>query len=148
MIRPINKNDILQMAILGKDAHAESIWSDKEYTPLHSMRVLSHCVDNGIAFLDERDGEISGWIWGDYSKNIFAESMQANCISLYVVPKYRTGSIGLKLIKAFINKAKQDEIDEILLGTISMKDEKERNKVNALFKRIGAKSYGHIWRAV
>lgn len=137
--------DVLDVVTIGKEAHLESRWSDKEYTPLHCIDAIKHCLNEGAAFVDVEDGSITGWIWGHYAKNIFVDSMQATCISLYVRPQYRNSNRGLKLVQEFIKKAKEDKIDEILLGTNSMKEEKDREAVITIYKRAGAKPYSSGW---
>lgn len=146
MIRRIERTDIGELMLLGTLAHAESIWSQYKYTPLKAGLILESCLPMGLSFLDEREEGIVGWCWGRYDENVFSSASQALVVSLYVVPEYRTGMVGLKLLKAFVNEAKSKGTDEILLGSDSMKDTNKRDAVSALFKRVGAQKSADNWR--
>lgn len=103
------------------------------------------CIARGIALVAEENSKLIGWVFGSYQDNIFVEIKEAIMLSIYVSPEHRNKIYGLKLIKAFIEEAKQNNVKEILFGSTSMKTQNRRDAVSILFKRAKLEPYGIIW---
>jgi GNAT superfamily N-acetyltransferase len=83
--------------------------------------------------------EIQGLFIGSIGTHYFGNSTHSSDKAIYVRPENRNGSIGLKLVKHYVELAKKIGVDDIRIGNTSGVEIK---KVWKLYERIGFKLIG------
>lgn len=109
MIRKAETKDVFAVSVLVKEFFEESL---SEYGLLLDnktiIETLEHYAKNLIAFVADENGVIAGVVGGLIVPSIFDKSQLIGQETIWYVDRnYRSGIIGLKLIKAFEDECKK-----------------------------------------
>jgi N-acetylglutamate synthase-like GNAT family acetyltransferase len=144
LIRKARHEDIEAMVTLGRAMHAESIFAPYDYdqakVALHIGTLIE--LPNGIALVAEGDGGIHGGFIGAVEPHYFGTDTQAFDYALFLTPRARTGSTGLKLIREYVKQAKHIGAKQIMLAN-STGYQPER--VARLFESMGFNRLGFVF---
>ena len=89
------------------------------------------------------DGKLIGYtLWMLHYHIHYQTSLTANSTLIYVVPEYRKGLLGYKLIKWSIQKLKKRGVQRIMMGV------KPDHDFGKLLERLGAKQFEKIYSIV
>jgi GNAT superfamily N-acetyltransferase len=107
LVRPAVLADIPQLLRFGKHFVGAAPYGGKaDEASICSQ--LRRCIDEGLAFVADKDGQLIGGIvgissalWYDQSTRVAAE------LAWWVEPAHREGLTAFKLLNAFENKAKE-----------------------------------------
>ena len=144
MIRPFTPADIPAMMVLGSQMHAESLYAPLNYSGVRLHEVAENMItnDDWWSVVDERDGEIVGMIIAFMHKPFFSEDQVAMDLLLYVKKECRGSTTALRLIKLYVDWARQKGATWCMLG-ISTGVGIERT--GAFYNRMGFKSHGPMF---
>lgn len=142
MIRQANKYDKTEIIEMMKCFREES--AIEQYQELNNSEYWSELVDamlhgRGIIFIEEGKGLIMGIIsplvWCNKTFALYE-------LAWWVKPKYRNGTTGYKLLKAYIEHAKKlKQENRIKLFTLS----KLPNTPNMDYAKLGFKKIDENW---
>jgi len=143
MIRHATLKDIPALIELGKVMHAESRYRVLPYLPSRVERtLLALMAGAGVVLVAEVDGEIVGGFMGTCAEHFFSSAKVAGDLAIFVAPDYRGGLLGARLIKTFVDWAKEQGakiIDtSVTTGVMTPKTE-------ALFARLGGELVGSVF---
>ena len=144
MIRTVMPSDIPQLVELAKVMHAEGRYKNKKFDAEKlKKRFLYLMLGNFLGFADEKENKIVGVILGCVTDYFFGDDLMLEDCGFFVLPEYRKGKSGSKLLAAFISAGKQIKVKEISLSTSSLKDP---NALDFLCKKVGLEKAGSIYK--
>jgi GNAT superfamily N-acetyltransferase len=73
-------------------------------------------MPGGIAFAAERDGRIIGFAAGAICDHPMFDMLMAFEYAIYVLPEHRGGLSGLRLLKAYVSRARDAGVVDINAG--------------------------------
>lgn len=117
MIREAVVEDIIKIIPLVERFASEigEYYADK-FNKRHTAVVIKNCIDYGVCLVNDVDGNITGVIAGLASGNLWNPAVtQLDEQIYYVLPEYRGGTAGLRLIRAYHQTAQRFEISTLKL---------------------------------
>lgn len=134
MIRQATKADIPEMVANGRE-FAEYFPVKRPYNGDLFAKVLEVLIDKGIVLVAEEDHQLVGGVIGALQPVWYApESTSAALVAWVLKPEYRRGTAGIRLLKAFEDRAVELGADTIVLGDYQVNGEFQLDK---LIKRMG-----------
>ena len=139
--------DLVKLTTIGVTMFMESPhYSRFTYDPGKVFDILSLCVgtEKGVAVvLRDDNGEVVGGLIGVVEEHWFGHSKMAYDIAFFILPEYRHGRWGIKLIQAFVESAKEKGADEVQLTNTSgvMSERVEKLIEYCDFTRVGGMFY-------
>jgi len=147
MIRQMVTDDIEALTSIGAAMHLESAYRHTEYSADKCRALGENIVASPrlVGLVSEINGEINGFFIGVVSEHYFSDTLMASDLLLYVLPEYRNGLSGVRLIKSYIEWAKESgvESDNIQLGQTAGIDPAV---VDRLYKKLGFHPSGTIYK--
>ncbi|CAM0031027.1 acetyltransferase [Vibrio phage D530] len=146
IIRQATLLDLLPLAPLGQR------YADEAHGHSHYPFDLEHClknaavtiVDDDGCFLVAYDGEVPvGFIWGAARALPWSKARLAFDTILYVVPEKRKSSVGLKLMLAWEQWAKEKNAVQVQISIASGIHEEQSI---SFFKKLGYSYIGQQYR--
>lgn len=136
MIRDFTMLDAPKVISLGKQMHEESVYSNLDFDPLRVLELAEQVVNNPQMFMAKvfDDGEIKGFVAAYVSPHFFGNDLTSGDFAVYVLPEFRKGLIGVKLIKSYIEWCDQKGVKEPLLGVSAGINEE---KIGKLYRKLG-----------
>jgi len=118
MIRQATFEDIDTIAEIGEKMFSESRWGIFDYDKDKVKRWLHYRMahEQGINFVAEKAGQLIGFFIGGWFYSYFGEFKRSTDELLYVMPEHRGGTTGKKLIDAYVERAKELNVDDICIG--------------------------------
>ena len=147
MIRQMVGDDIEALTSIGAAMHLESAYKHTDYSA-DKCRALGENIISSprlLGLVSEVDGDINGFFIGVISEHYFSDTLMASDFLLYVIPEYRNGLSGVRLIKSYIEWAKESGIEtgNIQLGqTAGIAPA----TVDRLYKKLGFHPSGTIYK--
>ena len=147
MIRRMVEDDIEILTAIGGRMHSESAYSHTQYSA-DKCRALGENIiasPNLVGLVSEINGDINGFFIGVVSEHYFSDTLMSSDLLLYVVPKHRNGLSGIRLIKSYIEWAKESGIEpcNIQLGQTAGIDPAA---VDRLYKKLGFHHCGTLYK--
>ena len=104
MIRPMTEEDIEALTSIGAAMHLESDYKNTEYSADKCRALGANIIENPhlLGLVSEVDGDVNGFFIGVISEHYFSDTLMSSDLLLYVIPEYRNGLSGLRLIKSYI----------------------------------------------
>lgn len=144
MIRNATLQDIPALVALGWLMHEESIYAPYSYDPNKVTEMIEALVTTrfGIALVAEIDGKVIGGFIGTVVEHWFGHDTVASDLALFIDPEHRAGSTGLKLIKKYIETAREKNASQIMLANSTGY---KSDRVAKLFEAMGFKRRGFVF---
>ena len=80
-------------------------------------RLVSSCIDQGFAWVSEKDSKIVGSLVARVQINPFTDNLlETQLVGLYVLPEHRNSTIGGRLIKTYDKKCEEKDIKVSWIG--------------------------------
>ena len=113
MIRQMTQDDIEALTSIGAAMHLESDYKNTEYSADKCRALGGNIIANPrlLGLVSESDGDINGFFIGVVSEHYFSDTLMASDLLLYVIPEYRNGLSGVRLIKNYIEWAKESGVE-------------------------------------
>jgi len=93
---------------------------EKEIDEDHIRIQLYEFITKGVVIVSEVEEVITGIICGVIKENIWYPSERLLTeLFWFVDPKYRESSAALRLLKAFINAGKNNNVDRVVMGIMA-----------------------------
>ena len=147
MIRQMISDDIEALTSIGAAMHLESNYKHTEYSADKCRALGENIIASPrlVGLVSEIDGEINGFFIGFVNEHYFSDTLMASDLLLYVVPEYRNGLSGVRLIKSYIEWAKESGVESgnIQLGQTAGIDPAV---VDRLYKKLGFHPSGTIYK--
>jgi GNAT superfamily N-acetyltransferase len=143
-VRPANRDDIHELALMAKEMHQESDFApipfDGVMCEIFLGKVIED-VENSCAFVTEKEGVLTGAILASLSPFFFSTEKKISEIALYVKPEYRGSRASLLLEKQFDSWADERKIRRRYLGNSTGSD-----VVHELYQKLGYTLVGGLYR--
>lgn len=117
-MREAVKDDIPALLELARQMIAESRYKNFTMNEYKLTALLDYLIDKdtGFVIVFEKDGEIIGGFVGSITEQFFSDAKVASDYALFVSPDKRGALIGIRAIKAFIEWAKKNGADDIVIS--------------------------------
>ena len=145
MIRTATHEDIPQILDLGHSLHLESIYSSMPFDERKVEALILGLIDgNGVVFVSDVSGEITGGIAGGITEFWFCNERVAFDYSFFIHPDHRGGMTAIRLMTAFFEWARLRQAKEVHMGittginteaTSRFYEKMGMTKVGPLFKK-------------
>jgi GNAT superfamily N-acetyltransferase len=147
LYRLADRNDASAIFKMCRDFHQETQLKNIVFDDVVFAGHLSWLYDDGACFLAvaEHDGKIVGFMSGWVYQLYFSKTLSAQNNLWYVLPEYRGGMIGVRLLKMFESWA-FDKGAKILVGGTSSGISMPRS--NKLIEKFGYEPVGSEYRKV
>lgn len=139
MIRKAEKYDIPAILALGSAMHVESRYSRFDYDEEKYRGLVERVISHGIALVAEANGEVAGVFLGVVSPHFFGNDLCSTDFIQYVLPRFRGGMTGIRLIKTYIEEARRAGVKDICIGNSSGIATERTGK---LYERLGFQLHG------
>jgi GNAT superfamily N-acetyltransferase len=118
MIREARYDDLEQILILGWDMHQESRYKDLDYDVEKSAMFFQMAMDDSkyLFLVSEKAGQIIGGFIGYCVSQWFSDDKTAGDLVLYVQPEHRGGLSAVRLVKKYIEWAKDQGVKDGHIG--------------------------------
>lgn len=118
MIRPATTGDIAAIVRIGAQMVDEGRYSHAGYSASKAEAFARHYIgsDRNLLVVSEEAGILTGFFFGFIAPFYFSEATFASEELWYVLPEYRGGRDGLRMISAFVEWAKANGVIEISAG--------------------------------
>jgi len=147
MIRRMVEDDIEALTAIGAAMHLESSYKHTEYSADKCKTLGENIISSPhlLGLVSESGGDINGFFIGVISEHYFSEALMSSDLLLYVIPDCRNGLSGARLIKSYIEWAKESGVEpcNIQLGQTAGIDPAI---VDRLYKKLGFHPSGTIYK--
>jgi GNAT superfamily N-acetyltransferase len=118
MIRPALASDLDDIVAMGALMHAESRYSRFKYSAEKVRAIAENLLNNddGLLLVAERDNQIIGFFAGGAEEHFCSDGKISGDIAVYIVPEYRNGLSGPRLIDAYTGWAQRRGVEIIETG--------------------------------
>lgn len=143
MIRPATNADIpalRELLFFAWEDQAKELPGFNEDWVRNAVKRLM-VSEEGFVQVAEKDGQLIGVLIGGMAITWWSPMAQAQTLMVYVHPEHR-GRVGLQLIKAFMEWAKQQGALQTVLNLSASADVERSGR---LFERLGFKPQGAIF---
>lgn len=131
MIRSATLEDITKILPL-VEAFSKEIGDDylaDNYHPKYAAALLANCINTGICFVADDDGDITGVVAGTVTGNMWNPARKQADEQIYYVRGDRRGtSVGLRLIRKYIEAASGYDLSTLKLMKSSPELDKHYEK--------------------
>lgn len=144
MIRPATHDDIDRLTELGEMMHVESRFARLPLDRAKVRALFAHLIESpdGLLIVSEKDGDIIGGFAGYIVEHYFAHTKVASDFGLFIAPEFRGGMSAPRLLKAYVDWAKEKGAAMIQAGiTTGVHVEAS----TALYQRLGFKPAGALF---
>lgn len=147
LYRKATEDDLKRVIRLAFIMHEESpFYSQYEPDFGYIEQVFNHIMEHDqfsvLAFEEDTD-RLIGMMFGFISKIPFILHNSANEVVLYVLPEFRDGIVGPKMIKSFENWSKLQGVETVSTGVSAQINS---CRVDELYRRMGYESTGSTYR--
>lgn len=137
--------DTSDMAYYGTLMHEESQFAQYNYDQEKVKMFLDHIITTGLGIVilaEDENKNVIGAMAGMLYPHYFGNELQASDLFLFVIPQYRTGTTGARLMKHFEEEAIKRGASEVVLANSTGV---EKDKVAKLFERSGYVHRGYVY---
>ena len=121
-VRLMEPKDLPAVIELGSQMHRESVYSKFDFDENKLGRLLYNHIINPktlFAYVGTSKGALNGVFLGSIGEHYFGTDLIASDTLWYVSPQSRGSRVGLQLLRAFENWAKERDAAEIYVGVSS-----------------------------
>ncbi|MDA5498007.1 GNAT family N-acetyltransferase [Yersinia aleksiciae] len=144
MIRPATMDDIPALVALGARMHCESRYVTFPYDEdkCAALAVSLINAEFGVVLVAEESGQIVGWVAGGIGEQYFSYERMAFEYGVFIDAEHRGGTAGYRLVKAFIEWAKNHGARVINMGVTTGVHEE---RTGELYQRLGLARTGSLY---
>ena len=142
MIRNLVTTDVPRLLRIAELMHAESLYSMYPLNLERTKYILEELIPQYQVYTVgvEVDGVLVGVFLGEVTTDLWAEVHVARDIILYMVPEYRGGGHGVRLLKGF-RKWAEPLSDVVVISVFAGID---NEKMSGLLTRLGYSDAGSL----
>ncbi|MDA5520839.1 GNAT family N-acetyltransferase [Yersinia kristensenii] len=144
MIRPATMDDIPALVALGARMHRESRYAsfpfDEDKCSVLAANLIN--AEFGVVLVVEECSQIVGWVAGGVGEQYFSHERMAFEYGVFIDTAYRGGTAGYRLVKAFIEWAKNHGAVVINMGITTGVHEE---RTGELYQRLGLARTGSLY---
>ena len=139
-------NDFKWMLDVSKEHHAESDWSEVEYSEEKVEGYINTAINdpNHFGIVALKDEERIGFMSGRLLEYSFSREKFARELDLYVEPTQRKGMAGIFMMRKFMDWARMNGAVEAYFEP--RLSDKEIKKFDAMAKRLGMEHFANAYR--
>ena len=139
-------NDFKWMLDVSKEHHAESDWSEVEYSEEKVEGYINTAINdpNYFAIVALEDEKRIGFMSGRLLEYSFSREKFARELDLYVEPTQRKGMAGIFMMRKFMDWARMNGAVEAYFEP--RLSDKEIKKFDAMAKRLGMEHFANAYR--
>lgn len=145
MIRALMPSDVFAVADLAEQMHAEGRYKnvvfDKKKVIAGILLQLANMIL--VGFVEEKDKKIVGAVIGFVDQYFFSDEYLLRDRGFFVLPHYRKGKSGAKLLKAYAAAGSKLGVKEILISNSYLDDP---NALDLLYKKCGFEKVGSVYK--
>ena len=144
--RFLEPNDFEWMMDVSKEHHAESDWSEVEYSEDKVAGYINVVINdpNYFGIVALRDEKKIGFMAGMLLEYRFSREKFAKELEVYVVPEERTKMAGIFMMKKFMDWAEMNGAREVYFEP--RLSDNEIKKFDAMAKRLGMEHFANAYR--
>jgi len=144
--RFLEPNDFEWMMDVSKEHHAESDWSEVEYSEDKVARYINAVINdpNYFGIVALKDEKKIGFMAGMLLEYRFSREKFAKELEVYVVPEERTKMAGIFMMKKFMDWAEMNGAREVYFEP--RLSDNEIKKFDAMAKRLGMEHFANAYR--
>lgn len=144
MIRPATHDDIDVLTDLGEQMHVESRFAKLPLDRAKVRALFAHLIESpdGLLVVAEKDGDVIGGFAGYIVEHYFARTKVASDFGLFISPDFRGGMSAPRLLKAYIDWAKENGAVMIQAGITTGVHVEESTR---LYERLGFAPAGQLF---
>jgi len=142
----LEPNDFKWMLDVSKEHHAESDWSEVEYSEEKVEGYINTAINdpNYFAIVALEDEKRIGFMSGRLLEYSFSREKFARELDLYVEPTQRKGMAGIFMMRKFMDWARMNGAVEAYFEP--RLSDKEIKKFDAMAKRLGMEHFANAYR--
>ena len=144
MIRPATHEDIPRLIELGEQMHVESRFASLPFDRDKVRGLFAHLIESpdGLLLVAEIDGVPIGGFAGYVVEHYFARTKVASDFGLFIEPASRGGMTAPRLLKAYIEWAKEQGAVMIQAGITTGVHVEQTTR---LYEKLGFRNNGQIF---
>ncbi|MDA5547377.1 GNAT family N-acetyltransferase [Yersinia massiliensis] len=144
MIRPATIDDIPALVALGARMHRESRYVTFSFNEdkCAALAVSLINAEFGVVLVVEESDQLVGWVAGGIGEQYFSHERMAFEYGVFIAAEHRGGTAGYRLVKAFIDWAKNHGAAVINMGITTGVHE---NRTGELYQRLGLARTGSLY---
>lgn len=144
MIRPATHDDIERLVELGEQMHAESRFAKLSFDHDKVRNLFAHLIESpdGLLIVADVDGLIIGGFAGYVVEHYFALTKVASDFGLFVAPEHRGGMTAPRLMRAYVEWAKEQGAVMVQAGITTGV---HVNETARLYQKLGFKQAGLLF---
>ncbi|HDL7723246.1 TPA: GNAT family N-acetyltransferase [Yersinia enterocolitica] len=144
MIRPATIDDIPALVALGARMHRESRYVtfsfDEDKCAALAVSLIN--AEFGVVLVVEESDQLVGWVAGGIGEQYFSHERMAFEYGVFIAMEHRGGTAGYRLVKAFIEWAKNHGARVINMGITTGVHEE---RTGELYQRLGLARTGSLY---
>ncbi|EKN5124177.1 TPA: GNAT family N-acetyltransferase [Yersinia enterocolitica] len=144
MIRPATIDDIPVLVALGARMHRESRYVtfsfDEDKCAALAVSLIN--AEFGVVLVVEESDQLVGWVAGGIGEQYFSHERMAFEYGVFITMEHRGGTAGYRLVKAFIEWAKNHGARVINMGITTGVHEE---RTGELYQRLGLARTGSLY---
>lgn len=145
MIRNATVGDIPALIELGTRMYLESRYAETSPFDEQKCADLAKQLINaefGVVLVVEESGQLVGWVAGGIGEQYFSHERMAFEYGVFIAAEHRGGTAGYRLVKAFIDWAKNHGARVINMGITTGVHEE---RTGELYQRLGLARTGSLY---
>ena len=146
MIRPMRISDADKLLSLGREMHSTSAYSFISLDENQVLATIARCMKNGFAWVGEKDGVVVAGMIGEVTDYWFSKERMAMEYALFATRECRNTGLPFRLLKKYIQWAKEQKVREIMLGASRGFDQSDTDKYGRVLKRLGFHDAGTFFK--
>ena len=144
-IRAATSYDFPDMVGMGEKMHSEGAYSFLPYDSDKLMNMATSMYGNGSGcfLVAEENGDKVGMVIAYLTEYYFCREKIVKDLLVYVLPEYRGGTCGVRLIKELIKWSKESGARELCLGVTNGGD---TGRIGRFYESIGCEQVGGLYK--
>ena len=110
------------------------------------LLTIARCMKNGFAWVGEKDGLVVAGMIGEVTDYWFSKERMAMEYALFATRGCRDTRLPFRLLKKYIQWAKEQKVREIMLGASKGFDESDTDKYGRVLERLGFQNAGTFFK--
>lgn len=118
LIRDATLDDISGLIFLGEEMFKESQFAHYDFDHQKVIDTIYTLIDssNGIVLVAESNGELVAGFAAQFSEHWFGKCIVSYDMAFFIAPQVRGSLAASQILKAYIERAKAEGVNEILIG--------------------------------
>ena len=140
-IRHATLQDVPALLAFGELMLEEATNLPSQFNHKTGEQHIKRCIEYGSAWVADGHDGVVGVFLGGIADEWFSGQKVAFDYALYVLPEYRSSTVGKALVQAFVDWAKGNAVDRIIVGTTTGV---QIDKTVNMYQSMGFKNLGQL----